>query len=160
MCMETFEKYTCCFFGNRTIDVTEELTTNLNKTIRKLIVEKEVDTFLFGSKSQFNDLCYEQVTRLKEEHPHIKRIYVRAEFPHIPEGYEVYLRERYEDSYYPDAVKGAGKAVYLQRNRTMIDNSRFCVVYCRENYAPPNRKSGTVQSLDYATKKNKEIIRL
>lgn len=150
------ETNSCCFFGHRTIDVTEELKVSLNRIIRKMITENKVDTFLFGSKSQFNDLCYEQVTKIREEYPYIKRIYIRAEFPHITESYEAYLRERYESTYYPETVKGAGKAVYTRRNRAMIDASRFCVVYCQEG----NRKSGTVQALDYAVKKGKQIIRL
>ena len=74
---------TCCFFGHRTINETEELKSKLIETIEKLIVEKQVDTFLFGSKSRFNSLCQETVTELKEKYPHIKRIYVRAEYPNI-----------------------------------------------------------------------------
>ncbi len=54
---------TCCFIGHRTINETEELKTKLNDIIEKLIVESNVDTFLFGSKSQFNSLCLELVTK-------------------------------------------------------------------------------------------------
>ena len=54
----------------------------------------------------------------------------------------------------------AGKAVYIERNCEMIDNSRFCVVYYDENYIPSrkNKKSGTKIAYDYAVKKGKEII--
>ena len=76
---------TCCFFGHRTINETEELKSKLNEIIEKLIVDEKVDTFLFGSKSRFNSLCLELVTELKEKYPHIKRIYVRAEYPYISE---------------------------------------------------------------------------
>ena len=55
-------KYTCCFFGHRKINETEELKSKLYEIIEKLIVEKQVDTFLFGSKSRFNSLCQETVT--------------------------------------------------------------------------------------------------
>jgi hypothetical protein len=83
--------YTCCFFGHRTITQTKELKTKLYDIIENLIVEKQIDTFLFGSKSRFNDLCLELVTALKEKYPHIKRIYVRAEYPIISEQYKNYL---------------------------------------------------------------------
>ena len=69
---------TCCFFGHRKINETEELKSKLIEIIEKLIVEKQVDTFLFGSKSRFNSLCLELVTEIKEKYPHIKRVYVRA----------------------------------------------------------------------------------
>ena len=70
---------TCCFFGHRKIEETPELKTALVDVIEDLIINKDIDTFLFGSKSQFDDLCYDAVSELKNEHPEIKRIYVRAE---------------------------------------------------------------------------------
>ena len=75
---EIIREHTCCFIGHRKIKKTAELKNNLSKIIERLITENDVDTFLFGSKSQFNDLCWELVTELKEKHPEIKRIYVRA----------------------------------------------------------------------------------
>ena len=84
------EENTCCFIGHRTINETEELKSKLIEIVEKLIVDENVDTFLFGSKSRFNSLCLELVTGIKEKHPHIKRIYVRAEYPDINEKYTNY----------------------------------------------------------------------
>ena len=151
-------EYTCCFFGHRTINETEELKVELHKTIEDLIVNENVNTFLFGSKSCFNDLCLEIVSRIKEKYPHIKRIYVRAEFPVISDNYKNYLLESYEDTYYPEKIIGSGRAAYVERNFEMINQSHFCVVYYDESYAPITRKSGTKIALDYATKHQKEII--
>ncbi len=55
---------TCCFIGHREINETEELKSNLLANIEKLIVDKKVDEFLFGSKSRFNDLCLNTVTKI------------------------------------------------------------------------------------------------
>ncbi len=151
-------EYTCCFFGHRTINETEELKVELHKTIEDLIVNENVNTFLFGSKSRFNDLCLEIVSRIKEKYPHIKRIYVRAEFPVISDNYKDYLLESYEDTYYPKKIIDSGRAAYVERNFEMINQSRFCVVYYDESYTPSKRKSGTKIALDYATKHQKEII--
>lgn len=148
----------CCVFGHRKINETEELRSQLFTAIERLIVENNVDTFLFGSKSRFNDLCYEIVSELKEKYHHIKRVYVRAEFPIIDESYERYLLSRYEDTYFPEKLHHAGKAVYVERNFEMIDNSQFCLVYYDEAHAPTRRKSGTKIALEYARKQNKEII--
>ena len=60
---------TCCFFGHRKINETEELKLKLLEIIEKLIVEKKVDTFLFGSKSRFNSLCLELVSEKKRKIP-------------------------------------------------------------------------------------------
>ena len=167
---------TACFFGHRKIDVTDELKTALYKEIENLIVDDEITTFLFGSKSQFDDLCYKIVSDLKKKYPHIQRVYVRAEFEHIDgEGSRAYresLLEFYENTYYPESVSGAGKAVYVKRNQHMIDKSSICVVYYDENYMPSRRKqsrrdladyqpsSGTGVAYKYAEKKKRKIINL
>lgn len=149
---------TCCFFGHRTVNETEELKSKLIEIIEKLIVDEKVDTFLFGSKSRFNSLCLELVTEIKEKYPHIKRIYVRAEYPDINEQYTNYLLESYEGTYYPEKILGSGRAAYVERNYEMINKSYYCIVYYNEPNAPTTRKSGTKIALDYAIKKGKQII--
>ncbi len=151
-------KNTCCFFGHRRICETEELKSKLMEIIEKLIIEKQVDTFLFGSKSRFNSLCIEIMNEMKEKHPHIKRVYVRAEYPYISEHYKNYLLESYEDTYYPEKILNSGRATYVKRNYEMIDKSHYCVVYYDENNIQTTRKSGTKIALDYAIKKCKNII--
>ena len=167
--MET-KKNTCCFFGHRRIKETPELKNVLVKAIEDLVLTKNVHTFLFGSKSQFDDLCHKVVTELKEKYPHIKRVYVRSAFRHIPDWYEDSLLEYYEATYFPEHMEKAGKASYVERNQEMINKSDYCVVYYDENYAPPRRKnskreltdyqpkSGTKLAYDYAVKKKRKII--
>ncbi|MBQ4081759.1 MAG: DUF1273 family protein [Clostridia bacterium] len=160
MNLEIKKLHVCCFLGHREINETEELKQRLYSVIEDLILKEKVDTFLFGSKSRFNGLCYETVSKIKEKYPNIKRIYVRAEFPNIDQNYKEYLLENYEDTYYPEKAIGAGRAAYVQRNYEMIEKSQFCVVYFCENNFPKNRKSGTKIALDYAVRKNKKIILL
>lgn len=160
---------TCCFFGHRKIDETAELKNNLYEIIENLIVNEKIKIFLFGSKSQFDDLCHKVVTELKANYPHIKRIYVRSAFQHIPDWYEDSLLNHYENTYFPEHMENAGRASYVERNQEMINKSKFCVVYYDENYLPPRRKnskrdlfdyqpnSGTKIAYDYAMKKGCEI---
>ncbi len=154
------ETNTCCFFGHRTINQTEELKIKLIDMIERLINVEKVDTFLFGSKSSFDSLCLELVTELKKKYPHIKRIYVRAEFPIIDDGYKEYLLKSYDYTYFPEKIVGAGRAVYVERNCEMINKSRFCVVYYDEENLPSKRKSGTKIAFEYAQKQGKEIIKV
>lgn len=163
-------KKTCCFFGHRKINETEELRDRMFKTIEQLITENGVDTFLFGSKSKFDDFAHEVVTKLQEIHPHIKRIYVRAEFAYISESYRNSLLEHYEDTYYPEHMIDAGKASYVERNQEMIKKSYYCICYYDANYLPPRRKnsrrdlsdyqpkSGTKVAYDFAVKKCGQVI--
>lgn len=152
------ENTTCCFIGHREINETGELKEYLYKAAEKLITEKDVTTFLFGSKSRFNDLCYETVTVLKEKYPHINRVYVRAEYPVIDGDYENYILKKYEKTYFPEKIKKAGKSAYLERNFFMIDKSRYCIFYFDEKLKYQNRKSGTKSAFEYANKKGKGIF--
>lgn len=167
---------TACFFGHRKVYVTDDLKSRLYNEIENLITNDGINTFLFGSKSQFDDLCYKIVSELKRKHPDIRRIYVRAESEFIDgEGSRAYrdgLMELYEHTYYPESVSGAGKAVYVKRNQHMIDESSVCVVYYDKDYAPSRRKhsrrdlfdyqptSGTGIAYQYAVKKKKKIINI
>ncbi len=150
---------TCCFFGHKKIFENEKLKEQLYNTIEKLIIEEGVNTFLFGSNSRFDTLCYELVTKIKVKYPYIKRIYVRAEYPTINEQYRTHLLNYYEDTYYPAKAIGATKAAYIKRNYEMIDNSKFCIVYCKMDYSPNNRKSGTKIALEYALKHEKIVFK-
>ena len=164
------EYYAACFFGHRKIDESEKLKSNLCEIIENLIVNENVDTFFFGSKSEFNTLSLNIVTDLKEKYTHIKRIYVRSAHQHINDRYKNYLLESYEDTYFPERIENSGKASYVERNQEMIDKSNFCVVYYDKNYLPPRRKSnhinlvdyqpksGTKVAYDYAIKKGKKVI--
>lgn len=168
--MKSDKIHTCCFFGHRKIEVTDELIRRLEEIVEDLIINEKVNTFLFGGKSQFDNLCLTIVTELKKKYPHIKRIYVRAEFPYIDEDYTAYLLKSYDHTYYPKQLINAGKAVYVERNYEMIDNSNYCVIYYDENYIPPRRKSirrdlfdyqpksGTKLAYDYAVKKGLKIV--
>lgn len=163
---------TCCFFGHRKINETEDLKANLYGIIENLIVNEKVDTFFFGSKSEFDDLCHKTVTELKEKYPHIKRIYVRSAFQHIPDWYEDSLLKHYEGTYFPEHMENAGRASYVERNQEMINHSKYCVVYYDDNYHPPRHRigkrdlfdyqprSGTKLTYEYAEGKNRSIINL
>ena len=63
------EKKTCCFFGHRKVPNAVEIKNKVYKEVENLIANKGVCIFLFGSKSEFDDLCHEVVTELKEKYP-------------------------------------------------------------------------------------------
>ena len=168
------EKKTCCFFGHRKLadTGTEQLRKRLHKIIEELIIYNNVSVFLFGSRSDFDRLCREVVAELKERHPHIHRIYIRAEYQYINDSYEKYLLGSCDETYYSERAVNAGRAVYVERNRDMIDKSEICVVYYKDGYLPPRRKnsrrdwtdyqpkSGTRIAYDYAVRKQRKIINI
>ncbi len=158
---------TCCFCGHREVENEEAVATMLRDLIERLITEEHIDTFLFGSVSRFNTICYFAVTEAKKKHPHIRRVYVRAEYPYISEEYLAFLLERYERTCFPPQMIGAGRAVYAERNRHMIDESRICVMYYDPAYIPEGRgshaskrRSGTAAAWAYAMKRGIRVVNL
>ena len=163
---------TCCFIGHRNAKETPSLLEDLSNAVIDLIQNKEVTTFLFGSKSMFDDLCLKVVTDIKKEYPQIKLVYYRSMYAEISEGYKDYLLELYDDTLIPKGVERAGKASYLERNQNMIDSSDYCIFYYDKDYLPPLRKqtkraistyqpkSGTRLAYEHAEKKKKQIINL
>ncbi len=173
-----------CFIGHRKVDRNSLLIERLYTTISDLI-EKGADTFLFGSKSDFDSLCYDVVTVIREQFPHIKRICYTA--PHEAaltskeerQQCERFFSERlkhevrfvdYEEAVHSQNALKANKNAYIARNRDMIDSSDICVFYYDKDYLPPKRKasntflpdyqskSGTAIAFQYAVSKKKTII--
>lgn len=151
------ERRSCCVFGHRKVEGKEELKEKLSEIFESLIVLENVDTFFVGSKSEFDSLCRDVLAVQKEKYSHVKRIYVRAEYPDINEDYERYLLESCEATYFPEKARNSGKAVYVERNLEMIDKSDICVVYFKDYYQPPRRKSGKRDLTDYQPKSGTAI---
>ena len=177
---------TVCFIGHRKIDGTDELKAELYAVIENLITNENVNTFLFGSRSQFDDLCHSIVTELKEKYPDIQRVcfetkseyaVLEDEREEMEKSFSKFFKEEvhfngYEKSVKPEKMYSSGRASYIERNQIMIDESDFCIVYYDENYLPPRRKyskrdltdyqpkSGTHIAYDYAKRKKKTIINL
>lgn len=167
--LEDFMLSVCCFIGHRNIIINSELEYKLKQCVIHLIVCNGVNTFLFGSKSEFNDLALNVLIEIKKEYPNIMLIYVRAEYPIISNTYLQYLLASYDDTFFPDCLENAGKAIYVERNKWMIDESEYCIFYYNPYYVPKKknnknplqyRNSGTKLMYEYAKMKNKKIYNL
>ena len=162
----------CCFIGHRKIDKSIELTQRVRDVIQDLMENKGVTIFLFGSRSEFDDLCHEIVTELQKNNPQIKRIMYtcRSEYACMKEEKEE--RERiaravtkrdiaykdYDGSMMADRLWSAGKASYIERNQDMINASDYCVFYYNENYLPPKRKHSKHDISEYQPKSGTAIV--
>ena len=176
----------CSFFGHRKIEITEELKQKVKEVLEDLIVNHNVLTFLFGSRSDFDYLCHLVVTELKEKYPNIiRKCYtcrsetctLESEREHWEGIYSHFRKEKVtllgvEEEVEHKTKYTSGRASYVERNQAMINNSDYCVFYYDENYEPEMRKyskrsigyyqpkSGTALAYAYAKQKKKEVINL
>ena len=166
---------TCSFFGHRKIDANNNLKQKLKDCIEDLIVKCNTQTFLFGSKSNFNDLCHSIVSELKEKYPNIKRICytcksesctLESERQKCEKIYSSVLKREvhllgFEEEFEHKTKYVAGRASYIERNQAMINDSEFCIFYYNENYVPlAKTNSGTFLAYEYALRKKKNVINL
>ena len=144
----------CCVFGHRKIEIENQFVKNLKETFKDFIINKKVNCFLFGGFGEFDDLCYRIITELKQNYPHIKRIYVCEDYKYIdrPQKRPKWLtQEDYEEfTYYETRYTGFYQRIYF-RNIEIINNSNFCVFYVDVN----KNYSGAKKVLEYAIKKKK-----
>ena len=147
------------FLGHRKIENREIIRSITTAVIAKLIAQG-ADTFLFGSRSEFDSLCHEIVSEFKRNNPQLKRVYVRAEYEFIKDDYTSYLLEQFESTFFPKEVSNAGKAAYIKRNQVMIDLCDLAVIYYDKNYSPAKTHSGTARVVQYLLKRKKRFINI
>lgn len=149
------------FIGHRKIEVTRSLIGHMDFFLEELICGEDVRHFIFGSRSMFNDLCYQHVTKWRGCVKSIVREYVRAEHEYLTDKYEKYLNERFEMTDYPYELTTTKANRFLVRNKVMIDRSDYVFAYYDKNYVPENGgKSGTQIAIEYARKQKKPVFNI
>lgn len=157
----------CSFIGHRAVENGDKVSSILKSSIVTLIEQKGVNTFLFGSRSEFDDICHKVVTDLMDQYPFIKRIAYtcKSEWACMEDEREEHERgfsklmnkeislKGYEGEIEFSTKYKAGRASYIERNQAMINDSDFCIFYYNDGYSPKSAgKSGTKIAYEYALK--------
>ncbi len=159
----------CCFIGHRNAKLSVE-EVNYLKTIIINLINCGVVRFLFGSKSKFNDSCFDIVEKLQETYKQIELVGYCCNSEHfclknekeIENAASKIIGKTIKIKFYDKVVDKncSGKGAYVLRNQKMIDDCDICVFYYDLNYNPTNFKSGTRLAFDYAIRKNKKIFNI
>lgn len=160
----------CCLIGHRTIKDIEVVSKQLKEILINLIELKKVKNFILGNNGEFNALAYTTLCFLKEQkYPEIKIISysLNNEYTYTHEEAERYFKRAKISTakifdvinYLNDIDETQIKRAYVLRNKTIIENSDYCIFYYKEDYAlPNNRNSGTKIAVEFAKQLNKNII--
>ena len=151
------EEKICSFFGHREIEITKELRARITSEITKSITFG-CRIFYFGGYGEFDSLCYQIVSKIKEENQSldIKRIYCVAQEQYLRKSVRYFNPEDYEKTIYlMPSFDGWYKSIYF-RNCAMIEKSDYVIFY-----AEKKENSGAYKAYKYAKrKKNKVLINI
>lgn len=143
---------TCCFTGHRILPA-NEATAILRKLdlILLPLIERGVRVFWIGGALGFDTLAAEHLLTLKRQFP---QLVICLALPF--DGY----RNRWSEAQKSRAANidaqvdhiiycshTPSKSAFLQRNRYMVDQSRYCIAYCNRS------TGGTAYTLRYAQRK-------
>lgn len=146
----------CSCFGHSDVTVTEDLTERTRKEIEKAIADG-VRFFLFGGRSDFDDLCYDLVTEQKNANPQLglKRVFCFPLCKQLRKPPIWFIPKEYEAKVCPDKEFDYWYTSIYYRNLAMIDRSDLVLFWVekREN-------SGAYKTYRYAVKKHKKIVNL
>lgn len=160
-----------CVIGHRKVRNMEQTKEDFLEQIK--IIKNHCNRLdcLFGSKSEFNNLCYDVINNLKKELMNIRSVFYRCKhetawlYGHndidrnfIPFISDESVFHKYDEIILSEHLLETTKNTYIQRNFNMIDGSDICIFYFDEMSAKFN--SGTRIAYDYARRKQKVIINL
>lgn len=165
--------YSCCVIGHRKIKEFLFVSMATYDGLVDLIENRNVSIFKFGCYGEFNDLCYNTLLGLKKRYPQIKLVLysLNNEIAYTFEEAEQY-QSQFGRKNKPFPYKCFDEIVYLNdidetkfklacvlRNKKLIDESDYCMIYYRKDYSlPNNRNSGTKIAYEYACKHKKKMI--
>ena len=153
----SMEEKICSFFGHRDVNMTDRLYAMTTSEIVNA-VELGYRTFYYGGYGDFDRLCHEIVTKIKNENPELKirRLYCVSQERYLRKNVRYFNREDYDEIIYliPSFV-GWYKSIYF-RNCAMIDRSDLIIFY-----AERKEVSGAYKAYIYAKKRgDKQIVNL
>lgn len=147
---------TCSCFGHFTIEITDELKSSTSKEIEKAIGHG-IRIFLFGGRSDFDNLVYDIVSEYKLQNPRldIKRIFCFPLESHLRKPPNWFQRKEYEGYSCPTKDFDWWYTAIYYRNCAMIDQSDLVLFYAEER-----KNSGAYKAYKYAVKNHKQIVNL
>ena len=118
---------TCCFFGNSTIWNVKEIADRVRKAVIDVITNKQVDTFLVGTKGEFETLSHKILQEIRLDYPNIKIMLVLA--------YERDLhkcRYHFNDFYFPPLAEFGYRGWSIAKRNDWIVEKTDYVIACNQ----------------------------
>ncbi len=141
-----------CFAGHRESWHCLNIQKKLYSTLENLILQGYY-IFYHGAHGDFDKLCLEILSLLKDVYPHLKIYKILTHYAYTKSKNE--LPKIYEDSILPELESVYYKAKITKRNEWIIEHSDILISHIEHTI-----NSGAYNMYKYAQKLNKTIIEL
>lgn len=146
----------CSCFGHFRVEITDGLRARTGKEVDDAVADG-VRIFLFGGRSDFDDLVYDIVTDRMTKNPQlgIKRIFCFPLDKQLRTPPHWFKRKEYEALVCPSKDFDWWYTSIYYRNCAMIDQSDLVLFYAEER-----ENSGAYKTYKYAVKIHKKLVNL
>ncbi len=146
------EIFRVAFIGHREVRSMSHVERELEKILSKMLLEKEFVECYIGRNGDFDIIAASVIKRVQREYGcrNCELILVLPYSVKDEKDYEKY----YDDIWYPLPYDTHFKEAITKRNQWMIDNANLLIAFVEEP------TGGAYKTLQYAQKKNVEIINL
>ena len=134
---------TVAFLGNETLWNTQETADKIRQEIMDLITHKQVDTFLVGTKAEFETLSHKVMEQIQCDYPDIKIMLVIAYAQDLER-----CTYNFDDFYYPQKSElGYKRWGIAKRNEWIIEQTNY-IIACNQyqgrayNYCEKAKRKG------------------
>lgn len=147
------ENKVCCCFGHREIFC--QTSERLYETVEKLIINNDVKIFMTGGMGKFDSTFITVIKKLKEKYSYIELWLIKPYFSNALNRDKEYYENTYDKILIPESLLGVHpKAAIKKRNRFMVENSDFIILYVYRNFG------GAYEAMRYSARLNKNTINL
>ena len=141
---------TCC--GHSRCFLTDDEIIRLENCLTNIIEKEPTCTFYLGGYGNFDRICFDVLTKLKQQYTSIKRVFVT---PYIYNYDKLKnLSITYDDTIYPPIENTPLRFAIDKRNKWMIQSSNLLICYVANTFG------GAYNIYKYAKNKNLEIINI
>lgn len=140
------------FCGHSQCLLNSEEIKELEKCLTEIIMQEPRCTFYLGGYGNFDRICFEVLTKLKQRYKTVQRVFVT---PYISNYYKLKaFSKTYDEIIYPPIENTPLKFAIDKRNRWMIENSDLLICYIAYSFG------GAYKTYKYAIHKKLKIVNL
>ena len=150
--------FTCCFTGHRNLKHSKERIKEVLKNTIIQLIKKGIIYYGCGGALGFDTIAATTILELKKEYPQIKLILVLPCRNQADKWSDKDIEEYERIKEQADKIRILSETYtntcMHERNRHLINNSKYCIAYLTENYG------GTFYTVNYAKKRNINVINI